>query len=317
MRLLDKPKIVGTGLHRCGWPYVVDHIKRLDTGTGIVCDDFLEQTFTLLPHEEIPHLLQEQPWIAIAHLPPAQVKPFMLTCFKEYADGKPGSVQALANLRGICTMSNHLADRFRQVCDTPVHVIPYPTRTDVHQFDMNGYLRRPTLLHVGWFFKNLLLLEHIAPNRHIKRKIQIESPCLPGDKGKQVKQHFATHIYPERWLYGDVHYIHERLPDADYDSLLTHSVIALEFMDCAATTVVVEGLARNAPMLLGRHEALFEYVGEDYPMFFDDVGECEQLLHPANVFRTYNYLKALDKSFLQIDSFVSRFQEWVTHHETP
>jgi hypothetical protein len=317
MQLLNKPKTVGTGLHRCGWPYVMDHLKHLDTGSGIVFDDFLEQTFTFAPyHNEIPQILQQQPWITMAHCPPTYVHPFTYCGFINYpAWGLPGSRQALENLRGICTMSHHLADRFRSVCDIPVHVIHYPTHLNVPKFNLQAYLRQPTLLHVGWFLKNLLLLEHIAPTQHIKHKIQIHAACLPHERERQIKQYLATNMYPDRALYGGVEYIDSRLPDITYDTWLANSVIASEFVDCAATTVVVEALARCTPMLLNRHPALIEYVGEAYPMFFDNIEECEQLLHPDNVVKTHEYIQDRNRNFLQVSSFTEQFRQWVNRHE--
>lgn len=313
MQLLQKPKVVGTNLHRCGWPYVINHMKHIDTNDGILCDDFLEQTFDTT--NKIPESIQQQPWIAIAHLPPTKVRQFMPTCFLDYNKDVPGSAEAIKNLKGICTMSHHLADRFRQVCDVLVNVIHYPTNTNVKQFDINSYMRQPTLVHVGWFFKNLLLLEHIPPNNHIQRKIQILAACLKEKGAVGLRNYLHTHMYPNRTLHGGVTYLYDRVPDATYDNLLTQSVMAIEFVDCAATTVVVESLARCAPMLLNRHPALLEYVGKDYPMFFDDIRECEQLLHPANVYKTHEYIRHMDKSFLSIENFLHKFQLWVAKYE--
>jgi hypothetical protein len=109
--------------------------------------------------------------------------------------------------------------------------------------------------------------------------------------------------------------VRQRVDDDVYDKLLTHSIMAIEFVDCAATTVVVEGLARSAPMLLSRHPALLEYVGEDYPMFFEDVRECGQLLHPVNVLRTHRYIQNMDRSFLRVSKFITQFKDWVGSYE--
>lgn len=310
MQLVRKPQIIGHKIHRCGWPYVVNSMKKLDTGAGIVCDDFIEQTFCHgIP---TPQILREHPWVAITHVPPKAVPPFSGPGFVDYDSCIPGGAEAMQNLRGLCTMSHHMADRFRQVCDIPVHVIHYPTNTDVRQFDLQQYLRMPQLIHLGWFFKNLLLLEHIPPTPHILQKTYVRAQ-FPMTLETKIRKHCATR-YSHRTRYKDVKYM-KRMTDSVYDVLLSQAVIAVEFVECGAATVIVEALARCTPILVNRHPALIEYLGSDYPMFFDDVKECPDLLHPANVAKTYEYITAMDKSFLKIDNFTQQFSKWIAYHE--
>lgn len=312
MRLLSKPRRLDDELNRnSGWPYIIKHIQTLDTNNGIIFDDSIEQTFTHGKNEIQHDILQEQPWIAMAHVPPFTGYPFMLQSFIDYANSFAGSDKALKNLIGICTMSENLADRLRQVCNVPVHAIKYATNINVEQFNISTYLRNPQIIHVGWFLKNLLFLEHLPQG--IQRKIFIQS-ILSQKYVQQLKSHIQNTWYSHRKLHGGVEYI-DALSNQDYDQLLTQSIVAIEFIDCAAATTIVEAMARCVPMLVNRHPAVVEYLGRDYPMFFDDIRECESLLKPVNVIRTHEYIQKINKDFLSIDNFMKQFQSWVSKYE--
>ncbi len=311
MQLLPKKSCIGAKIHRHGWPYVVDHIRKLETGDGVVFDDFIEQTFN---SPSIPHLLQTQPWTAMAHVPPDTMRVFSYRGLADYRSSVEGGEEAFDNLVGLCTMSHYMANRLRQVCDVPVDVIHYPTDLDVRQFDIQSYLNQPQLVHVGWCRKNLLLLEHIPPNPHIHKKIYVKSLGLPEHKEREVRQ-YCSQQYHHREVYKDVEYVAPIQQHEAYDALLEQSVVAVEFLDCAATTVVVEALARHVPILVNRHPALIEYLGEDYPMFFDDIQECTDLLHPDNIVRTHHYIQQMDKDFLCIDNFMSQFSKWIQQYD--
>jgi len=306
MRLLNRPKVIGTSIHRCGWPYVIKHIQQLDTGDGILFNDFMEQSFTCSAH--VSSVLQ-QPWIAMSHLPPVAVKPFCARGFTQY-DSLPGSAEAIHNLRGICTMSKYLAKQLGIVCDVPIHTIKYPTDTNVTQFSINRYCRTPHLVHIGWYLKNPWLLWQIQQPRYAGNKIYVRPQNTSGE-------HIRSFIDPKQWgrpLYDDVTCV-DRLNGEQYDELLECSVIAVEYFDVAASTLVTEAIARCTPLLARRHPSLVEYLGENYPMFFDDIRECGVLLHPANVLKTHEHLHNMDKDFLSIDNFIEQFKKWVWQYE--
>ena len=105
------------------------------------------------------------------------------------------------------------------------------------------------------------------------------------------------------------------LSNDKYDAMLRSSIVCAEFFDCSAANTVIESIARCAPILVNRHPAVEEYLGSNYPLFFDDVSECPDLLQHRNVENAHMYLRAMDKEFLHIDYFLPRFQTWIRQCE--
>jgi hypothetical protein len=73
--------------------------------------------------------------------------------------------------------------------------------------------------------------------------------------------------------------------------------------DSSANNVVVECIARNAPIIVNRHPAVMEYLTHDYPLYFSDPSEIPELLAMDRVMAAHEFLTRLDKSWLDGDFF--------------
>jgi hypothetical protein len=302
MRFPKKQRVMGSD-HLYGWPYVLRNIWKLGNGEGLFFEDSIEQSFTY-HYEVIPDEIRCNDWFGMAHVSPTAFRPFTRKDLSEYIDSKPGSQEAWSRLRGICTLSAHLAEQFRQACNKPVVALKYPTNMDVRQFEPSVYLQNPRLVHAGWFAKNMRLLWHIPSTSHIKQKLHV---MPPHDHLPHIME-CCRQLYPQRAEYDDVDVV-KRLHPEDYSKLLYTCVYAAEFTaPAAASTVVVETMARCTPLLVNRHPAVVEYLGKDYPMFFDDVQDCPRLLESDSIIRTHEYLKNMDKGFLSVRGFLTQLK---------
>ena len=89
-----------------------------------------------------------------------------------------------------------------------------------------------------------------------------------------------------------------------YDFLLSRSVVCMEVLDAAANNVTIECLARNTPLIVNRHPAVVEYLGADYPLYYDDHRQIADMLADESlILSAHQYLRAADKSFLSQSSF--------------
>jgi hypothetical protein len=96
----------------------------------------------------------------------------------------------------------------------------------------------------------------------------------------------------------------EHLPDDQYDNLLSQNIVFLDLVDCSAANTIIECIVRNTPIVINRHPAIEEYIGSDYPLFYDNVDDVKDLLTIKKIHAAYNYLKNKDKEFLHIEYFV-------------
>jgi hypothetical protein len=117
--------------------------------------------------------------------------------------------------------------------------------------------------------------------------------------------------YRSRGAFGSVQVI-KRLPDAHYDDLLSESVVFLELFDTSANNAVVECIVRCTPIVINRHPAVVEYLGPDYPLYYDTIAEVENLLTRDSIMSAYEYLCQYDKEALSGSLFRDRVELFVS-----
>lgn len=100
-----------------------------------------------------------------------------------------------------------------------------------------------------------------------------------------------------------------RLNNAEYDMLLQKSLVFLPLFDVAAATTIVECIIRNTPILTNRLPASIEYLGNDYPLFYNDIEEASIKSNDMKLIqRASDYLASMDKSCLYIEYFMETFK---------
>jgi len=101
----------------------------------------------------------------------------------------------------------------------------------------------------------------------------------------------------------------EHLPNDEYDRLLSENIIFLNLVDCSAANTVIECIVRNTPLVVNRHPAVVEYIGKDYPLYYDSLDQVPKLLEYDKVKLAHRYLKQKDKEFLHIDYFIESLKD--------
>jgi hypothetical protein len=77
----------------------------------------------------------------------------------------------------------------------------------------------------------------------------------------------------------------------EYDELLSKNIIFIDLFDTAANNVVLECIIRATPLLIPKIPGSVFYLGENYPMYFNNLEEIPSLLTNENILNTHNYLK--------------------------
>lgn len=95
--------------------------------------------------------------------------------------------------------------------------------------------------------------------------------------------------------------------DAEYDSLLMQNVVFIKLHDAGAVNTVLECMTRNTPILVNKLPSVVEILGNDYPLFYDDVSSASEFLTLDKISEAHNYLKTLDKTIISGAHFLSTF----------
>ena len=112
----------------------------------------------------------------------------------------------------------------------------------------------------------------------------------------------------------------DKLENIDYDTLLTGNIVFINLVDASAVNTVIECIVRNTPLIVNKHPAVVELLGEEYPMYyinnhdyFKMSYEIEQLLSVNKIKETTNYLRILDKTNLDINKFVKNLEDIIAN----
>lgn len=96
-----------------------------------------------------------------------------------------------------------------------------------------------------------------------------------------------------------------------YDTLLTKNIVFLNLVDGSAINTLLECVIRNTPVIVNRHPAVVEVLGDDYPFYYIiPVGATQPfpsvhdlLNRPNAILEAHQYLTKIDKTPFMIETF--------------
>ena len=122
---------VGQGRHRSGWPFVINHISKIERDFGVLVDDFADYTF--YSDKQIVH---NYPWVGIFHHPLSP--PSWAWEKKKYLNHLfPTS---LLSLKACIVFSKYLADQLRTEYGIEASVLWHPTQLGVMPWSLDAFL---------------------------------------------------------------------------------------------------------------------------------------------------------------------------------
>ena len=293
------PKLLRVGdqwtssLHRSGWGYALEPLHSLHDKSGVVFDGFLESTFCW----KDSGVRYREPWVGVIHNPPAT---------PEWANNGKATNQYMFDTqrwrdserkcKGIFVLSSYHRHALAGKLDVPVSVIRHPTELPQKEFSMNLWKRNRErkIIQIGHWLRN--------PNSLYKLRTRITKARL--DVGHPWEESVRKNFAPESLDIGSVQVI-PRVSNGKYDELLSANIVFLDLIDSSANNVIVECIVRNTPVLVNRHPAIIEYLGENYPFYFSDLEEagrkaCDhQLIEQA-----HQYLAAIPNEQFSQESFL-------------
>ncbi|MEZ6037693.1 MAG: hypothetical protein R3F29_09445 [Planctomycetota bacterium] len=162
----------------------------------------------------------------------------------------------------------HRTLRDRGLAEVPVHSVWMPTATDVPRFDEPSLSRTRDIVMLGHWLRRLSSLAEIALPSGWNRI------WLRGDQGFDPAALIAAERNPG--ALDDVH-CPEYLDAARFDELMRSCIVFLDLWAASANNAVVECVARGTPLIVNRVDGVVDYLGEDYPLYFDTLADVEHL----------------------------------------
>lgn len=162
-------------------------------------------------------------------------------------------------------------------------------------FDMDRFLDKRNIVHVGWWLRNFTTFTtfEVHPSFH--------------------KMIIVKNDFHESWISFSKNLnltnidIYEEMDADQYENIMRSSCIFIDLEDCVANNTVLECIKFNTPLITRRSPHLEEYLGFEYPLFFDTNEDLVPLLDEnemlARIEQAHLYLRNMDKSHVSLETF--------------
>jgi polysaccharide pyruvyl transferase WcaK-like protein len=155
-----------------------------------------------------------------------------------------------------------------------------------------------------------------------KEKIMEETSPNCSQDGGICLNNWNKHLYEFLSSLGKDIGLLEHLSDSEYDQLLTENLVFIFLVDASAVNTIIECIIRNTPILVNRHPAVVDYLGENYPLYYGNKEgktedlvslnrEIDSLLKGNLVQEAHEYLKKMDKTPFRIETFIQQLVETI------
>ena len=303
------------GIHRFGWNAVVSKLRKQlhNENSNTAFDDFLE--FTVFSDRSITEnvLPYDFPWFGVIHHPSNVTYPFDVRFGAPALFSNSRFRDSLGQCKGLFTLSRSLKRDAGVLLsktdykDLPIHALEYPTELNVKQFDIREFDRLPKVVCLGWWLRRMESLYKL-------RTAYPKFFMLGSSEWARGQYELMTQIYEDKRR------LKINLPERDasvlphlgndaYDRFLASSIVFLDLIDTSANTAVIECIASATPVLVNPLDAVIEYLGEDYPFYYDSMEEASEKLNSRKlILETHEYLKSpILRERISYDRFLESF----------
>jgi len=286
--------------HRSGWKYAMENLIPLHNERGTLFDGFLENNFAWraeVEHREgrLSRRVYDEPWIGFFHNPQNIPGWFFNQFSIENILSSDTFQQSLKACGGLFALSKHHADYINQLTGVPVSVLYHPTEFPHMLFDFNRYNANQTkkVINIGYWLRKMNSIYMLPVDR------RFEKWRLMPYTTDRPKNAIDALLLKEREVYNiipDEHFANtktiDRLSNDEYDISLSENIVFLDLYESSANNAIIECIARTTPVVASPIPAVVEYLGEDYPLYFNTLDEAAEKINDDQlILDTHNYLK--------------------------
>lgn len=262
--------------HRGGWNYCVSHLIKAIHNP--------HSSLKLYTNGVVDNFIlgnnNESNWMGFLHITRSE---------KEI---QRGLEQKKLNCLGLFVLSNYTKEYVKEFQPhLDIETVYYPTTPCNLKFNFDKFLKNKDkkILHIGHWLRNFDAFYKIQTNKI--RKVLINCTNLDFKPDFQV-----------------INYLDEPI----YDQYLSENIVFLNLIDSSANSTILECIERNTPIIVNRLPAIEEYLGKNYPLFYNGLTEVGNLIEKIQL--GHEYLCKLDKSKFNMANFLETIQKSKIYH---
>lgn len=252
----------------------------------------------------------EKPWIGIIHYPEfIKEMNYSSTESFEMIIQTDIFIKSLKNCKCLITLSNYLKNYIYNILqkynyNINIYVLYHPTDFNCKLFSYNSFLTNnyKSIIQIGFWMRKM--------NTIFLLQTKFNKLWFPG--GDYWFEMFKI-IYPNytNYLNDSSVEIKLNLSNEMYDDYLSKNICLLNVFNASANNTLLECIVRNTPIIVNKHPAIIEYLGIDYPLYFNNMDELNILVNSntfyEQILNAHIYLYKMDKTIFTIDNFSQSF----------
>lgn len=302
--------------HRSGWDYVVKNLVDFNSSNGVYLDGFVENAFSwrknqYIKEEIIPYT---EPWVGFLHNPPNM--PLWFSDNNSYPQTLIHDEyfrESLNYCKGLYVLSEYYKRFLKHyIPNIPINVLYHPTEIPDLKFNFNNFINNDNkcIVNIGWWLRKLNSIFLLNGGKYNKIRLMPNNKCKDTIlRLTNIERNLFDFRLTEKQL-NSVKLV-DHLENDEYDKLLTQNIVFLDLYDTSANNAVIECIARGTPLLINKHPATIEYLGKEYPFYFDSLKDANEKLNNIDLIRdTHQYLMTFDKrKQITIEYFKQQFEQ--------
>jgi hypothetical protein len=293
------------GVHRAGWATVLNSLKHLHNDRAPIMDTFLDRTFGWHAHElEMAGALPyREPWMGFIHHPPHAVKGENDCAHMVDREVFRKSLQHCVALFVFSTdlrkwlLKQAQREGLARLAKIPIHVVYHPTDFCTVRFMWSTFNanQTPYLVQVGAWCRDpgaiFRIRSPLAKAALMTSDMTDYMKFNSGDGACRTDVDMPL-LTPEQV---DSVRVIPHLSNPDYDELLSRNIVFLPLKQAVACNTLLECISRHTPVLVPRLPAVVEYIGDKYPMLYDNYEHAERLLQNRDIlWQAHEYLRTFN-----------------------
>lgn len=316
--IINKPYIIKYNLlsnfysrtdHRSGWKSLIQNcidseiLTTYKNEQNINIVDSMEDYFLY----NISRILYE-PWIGIIHFT-NNLPGYLKT--QEIAHVIKAASSSLNSCIGIITLSKYNQQLVKNLLpkQIPIYYIKHPIEKIDKSFNIENFLiqsnnKQPNIIQLGAQYRIVSTIYTIKASNY---KIWLSG--INKINSINIVRHELNYLnIPET----NLNKVEIKRTDTidEFDELLLNNIVIIPLWNASANNSVLECMEMNIPAFVTRLPSTEEYLGKNYPMFYSNISEVEEIINNKSLFQqkykeTHAYLLTIDKSDIHYEHFNS------------
>lgn len=271
------------GYHFFGWGNAIDCIKKLHSDYGVLFLDYMDD---IIAFKEI-----SEPFVGFFHHTPESPTGKYYEKLKglnHYLESKIWKKNE-KKCKGIYTLSLYNKNFIKNKTECNVDSLYHPIPDNVNLFSLEKYKKNKSrnLYHPGNWLRDLNSFKKLKTNRN-----------------KIISKHWKEISLDNPDIDSSI-YCMGYISKEEYDKFTSENIIFQCYYDVSASNTILECIGKNTPIILNRLPAAEEYLGKEYPLFFNTLEEASFLCEDENLIEeAHFYLKNMDKTIFSKKYFL-------------